>query len=84
MANIVYNDANLKAIADAIRTIDGTSAPVPQGVAPSEVTQLNGGMTVTQMADRISELFSVLTQDEYDELAVKNPFTLYIIVEDET
>lgn len=82
MSNIVYNSASITAIANAIREIDGTLAPVPQGVDPSEITQLNGGMTPTEMASRIRALFWVGTQSDYDELEEYNPTTLYLIVED--
>jgi len=81
MSNIVYNDVNIKAIADAIRAIDGTAAPIPQGVDPSEVTELNGGMTPHEMADRIANLFWAGTQEEYDAILEYNPSTLYLIVE---
>lgn len=82
MSNIVYNDVNIKAIANAIRAIDGTAAPIPQGVDPSEVTELNGGMTPNEMANRIANLFWTGTQEEYDAILEHNSSTLYLIVED--
>lgn len=67
MSVVKIDGAVFTAIANSIRGANGTE----QTYYPSE------------MPDAVSALIWQGTQEEYDEIEVKNPSTLYIIVEEE-